>query len=468
MTPGRPYLLPLRGSIKTYAWGSRTFLAALGGRPAPTAEPEAELWIGAHRDGSAEVSWGGAWIPLREAIARDPIGFLGAAGVERFGAELAFLLKVLAVARPLSLQVHPDRAQALAGYERERAAGVARGEGSYRDPRPKPELIVALDPLWALHGLLEPDEIRRRFAHAGMPSLEAETERLVRRGEAGVRDFLATLLGLDGERRSRVLAEARAAVERARLEKRAEASSAPTPESAPLRSRPEKRAEASSAATPESAPLRSGSGVGEQLACSPSTPVEASTDPRDSWVFWLERLLDLHPDDPAVLAPLFMNLVRLDPGHGLFQAPGVLHCYLEGAGIELMASSDNVVRAGLTAKPIDVAELLRVADPRPAAPSAIEARRLAPGTTVYTAAAELELLRFEASPASAISFPGPDALLLAVCTRGLGRVEVPERSEGLALHAGAAFAVRPGAPTLRLAGDLSVYASITPRAPRVE
>jgi mannose-6-phosphate isomerase len=251
---------------------------------------------------------------------------------------------------------------------------------------------VALEPTSILHGLLAPAEIRRRFVEAGISSLDPETSRLEHDGDAGLRGFLATLLGLAGARRREVMAEARRASDR-----------------------------------------------------------------------WLRRLLDLYPEDPAALAPLFLHRVELEPGQALFQAPGVLHCYLEGSGVEVMASSDNVVRAGLTTKPIDVDEVLAVASTTPAEPATIEALTVSPGIARYrTEAEEFELWRMEATPAAASSLDEPGALVLGVCTRGGGRLVSPSRGESLELRSGGAFAVRPGAGALRLDGDLCVYAATTP------
>jgi mannose-6-phosphate isomerase len=409
VTLGRPYLLPLRGPIKTYGWGSRTVLAGLSGRDAPAAEPEAELWLGAHPQGVAEVASGGAWVSLRDAIERSPVELLGAECVERFGAELPFLLKVLAIERPLSLQVHPDGGQAKVGFERERAAGRAPEDGSYRDPRHKPELIVALEPLWLLRGLLEPSEIQRRFAAAGIVSFDDETDRLAHRGVEGLRDFLAALLGLAGAKRARVLDQARVAVERL---------------------------------APENV------------------------------LHWLARLLELYPDDPAALAPLFMHVIHLAPGQGIFQPPGVLHSYLEGAGVEVMASSDNVVRAGLTLKPIDIDEVLAIADLTPSPPAPIEPVAAGDhGVARYDSLAEeFELLRLEAAPSREVTLESPPTLLIGICTRGHGRLEAPGRGEGIDLSSGSAFAARPGAGRLRVAGDLCVYAATLARhrAPPVD
>ncbi len=397
-----PYLLPLRGEIKNYDWGSRTFLARLRGDAVPSSQPEAELWMGAHPAAPARVWSEGAWQSLRELIEGDPEGFLGTPSVERFGAEAPFLLKILAIDQPLSLQAHPDRAQAAAGFDRERAAGVAPGAGSYRDRRHKPELIVALEPLWLLRGLLEPAEIRRRFAEAGIASLTAEADRLASSGSDGLRDFLAAWLGVAGAARERLLDETRRAAAAAR----------------------------------------------------------GALPSRDQPGYWLARLSELHPGDPAALAPLALHLVRLAPGEGSFQPPRILHSYLEGVGVEVMANSDNVVRAGLTSKPVDVGELLAVVDAAPTAPLAMKAAANARGAARYESKVEeFELWRLEARPggaASTASMERRGALAIGICTRGSGSLAAPGRGERLDLVSGGAFVARAGAGPLELEGDLDV------------
>src|SRR3954469_2430843 len=132
-------MLRIFPSVQPYAWGSHTFLAELQGRPAPTAEPEAELWIGAHPSAPATLSDGR---PLNAVIAEDPVRALGERSVQRFGPQLPYLLKVLAADRPLSLQAHPDKETARAAY--------AQHHPSYVDANHKPELLVALTEFEAL------------------------------------------------------------------------------------------------------------------------------------------------------------------------------------------------------------------------------------------------------------------------------------------------------------------------------
>lgn len=156
-------------SIKNYAWGSRTALAELAGRGAPSALPEAELWVGAHPAGPCELERGGARRTLAELIAADPERELGPALAARGEGALP-LLKLLAAGRPLSLQAHPDRDAAERGFAREQAAGLPLGDArrSYKDPLDKPELVVALGPFHALAGLREPAASLAELSRAGL------------------------------------------------------------------------------------------------------------------------------------------------------------------------------------------------------------------------------------------------------------------------------------------------------------
>ena len=148
--------LPLRleNTVQEYPWGSRTAIPELLGLPSPAATPQAELWMGAHPRAPSRALTPEGPVPLPELIRRDPRGMLGPAAARRFGGELPFLFKVLAAAEPLSIQVHPDARQARRGFRRETARGLSPEDPrrNYRDPHPKPEIICALTPFWALHG----------------------------------------------------------------------------------------------------------------------------------------------------------------------------------------------------------------------------------------------------------------------------------------------------------------------------
>ncbi|MFD4207738.1 mannose-6-phosphate isomerase, class I [Micromonospora tulbaghiae] len=177
----------LQGRIRDYAWGSRTAIAELQGRPVPSDGPEAELWLGAHPGAPATVQRDGRPVSLTELLVAEPDHWLGERLVGRFGTRLPFLLKVLAADAPLSLQAHPDAEQARAGH----AADVVRA--NYVDPYHKPELLVALSEFDALCGFRDPGESAEAIAAFGVPALEPVVAAL-RDGPAGLREAVRLLL----------------------------------------------------------------------------------------------------------------------------------------------------------------------------------------------------------------------------------------------------------------------------------
>jgi mannose-6-phosphate isomerase len=339
-------------------------LAELRGRPVPSSE--AELWFGAHPDAPAEVETTEGAIPLDAWIARDPVRALGASG----GDTLPFLLKILAVAAPLSLQAHPNAEQARAGFAREQRDGppVDAPTRSYRDPFPKPELVCALGPFQALKGFRAPAEIAADLARLGEAAPPELANPLRERPDAdGWRDAFAAFLGLPRERAA-------------------------------------KRVEAVVAA----------------LAGRDDAPART-----------LRRLAEAYPGDPGVLAALYLNPVTLAPGQALFLPAGELHCYLDGLAVEVMACSDNVLRGGLTAKHVDRGELLRIVRFEPGDARPIVATPGVPGERCWpTPAREFRLSRLdlEAGGMEVTTRRGPEILL---CTAGTAQIE-PSACERLA------------------------------------
>jgi mannose-6-phosphate isomerase len=199
---------PLRGPIKDYAWGSRSAIAELQGRPAPSAAPEAELWLGAHPGAPAAVERDGGRIALTEVLAAEPVQWLGRPVLDRFGPRLPFLLKVLAAAAPLSLQAHPDAEQARAGHAAEQAR--SGGRRNYVDPFHKPELLVALGPMEALCGFRDPAASARALAALGVPQLRPVLDALTT-GPVGLAEAVRRLLEWPTAERAGLVAAARAA-----------------------------------------------------------------------------------------------------------------------------------------------------------------------------------------------------------------------------------------------------------------
>ncbi|MEM7285632.1 MAG: mannose-6-phosphate isomerase, class I [Actinomycetota bacterium] len=299
----------LVATTQHYDWGDERFIAELQ-RRAASGLPEAELWMGAHPTAPAVLA--GTGRSLDDVIAADPHVTLGDAVSRRFSG-LPFLAKVLAADRPLSIQAHPSLAQARAGWERENRAGVPLDspDRTYRDPNHKPELICALTPFEAKCGFRSLDATRELFDTLGGSGLAPVRERLAVDGPAAS-VFADTLAWLLRGRADRGPALAEAAVQAA--------ADAP-------------------AGGPYGAELR-----------------------------WTAEIAQLHPGDVGVVVALLLNHVVLEPGQAVFLGAGNLHAYLRGAGIELMANSDNVVRGGLTSKHIDIEELLDVVDCTPIVP----------------------------------------------------------------------------------------------------
>jgi mannose-6-phosphate isomerase len=309
----RAVLSRLATVVQPYDWGSPTVLARLQGRP-PSGRPEAELWIGAHPVGpSVMVDLDDGPAALDQVIAAEPGPALGDAGVRRFGVRLPFLLKVLAVERALSLQVHPNAAQAVGGYAREVSAAMGPDHPlrCYGDPHPRPELLVALGAVEALAGLRPAHRAAHLLDLVGGARLRRLRTALTTGGlpGGGVADALALLV-----------------------------------------SWPE----------PDRRPLVADAVRGAQHALAHTWAADAPD--AVAALRWVLRLAGQHRSDPLVLAPLLLSLHRLEPGGSLYVPPGVPHCYLQGVGVEVAAASDNVVRAGLTGKRCDAVELMALLD----------------------------------------------------------------------------------------------------------
>jgi mannose-6-phosphate isomerase len=345
-----------------YAWGSHTAIAELQGRPAPTAEPEAELWMGAHPSAPSTVERSGVRTTLDAVIAADPAGELGAECAARFGGRLPFLLKVLAAEKALSIQVHPSREQARAGYRAETGRGLPPGDKdrNYVDDWPKPEILCALTPFEVLAGMRTAADAAALLRALGVSELAPLADGLAdAAGPAALTRALAVILTWPAAGRGALIAEVVAACERITA------------------------------------------GGGEYAAACAATA----------------RIAAEHPGDLGIVASLLLRHSVLRPGEAVFLPAGGPHTYLRGTGVELLANSDNVVRAGLTPKRIDVPELLKLVDPEAAVP-VIEPRPLGDGISVYDSPApEFRLYRAEPGPQE-VYLPGADGPRIVLCTEG--------------------------------------------------
>ncbi|MGW9453514.1 mannose-6-phosphate isomerase, class I [Streptomyces sp. NPDC055632] len=202
----------LVNTVRPYAWGSTTAIPELLGT-APTGEPQAEMWMGAHPGAPSRTGRG----PLNELIDADPVRELGERTVERFGPRLPFLFKVLAAGAPLSLQVHPDLDRARSGFAAEEAAGIPvdAPHRTYKDAHHKPELICALTPFEGFCGFRTPVDAADLIAALGVDSLKPYVDLLhAHPEEAALREVLTALLTADPEEMAHTVAEATAAADR--------------------------------------------------------------------------------------------------------------------------------------------------------------------------------------------------------------------------------------------------------------
>ncbi|MSR98249.1 mannose-6-phosphate isomerase, class I [Arthrobacter sp. BL-252-APC-1A] len=329
----------LSGTLRPYAWGSRTAMAELFGRD-PSGEPEAELWFGAHPAAPSPVlTEGGEAATLDELIARDPELMLGRETVAVHGPALPFLAKVLAAGSPLSLQVHPTREQAAAGFAAEEAAGVDRSapDRNYKDENHKPEMIFALTDFEALCGFREPDDSARLFRS------------------------VARLVDAAGQPVPALFSETASDLESGR------------PEAERLEGVFRRL-------------ISGGDDVREAVAAAADAVRSLDAAERselDPAIAELDELHGYYPGDPGVLISLLLNRASLSPGEAIYLPAGNVHAYLRGLGVEVMASSDNVLRGGLTPKHIDLPELLKTIDFQALGVPRLQAQRTGLGQEIY-------------------------------------------------------------------------------------
>lgn len=290
----------LQGRIQHYSWGGKTFLPGLMNHINSDGNPFAEYWLGVHPGGPGLVNLGeGATTTLNNLIGSDKFKHLGHETFTTYN-DLPFLLKILDVKDMLSIQVHPTREMARLGYAEEEKKGISltAPNRNYKDQNHKPEVMIALGDFWLLHGFSA--EIEKRLKHFSflnsfLPQFQS----------GGIKGLFECVLSLPQEKVNEMIAEQAKQI----------------------------------------VPLY----LSNQLE-------------KDSPDFWAARaILNLCCDgqyDKGIFSIYLMNILNLKKGEGIFQGAGILHAYLEGQNIELMANSDNVLRAGLTNKHIDIPELL--------------------------------------------------------------------------------------------------------------
>ena len=314
----------LKGCIQDYAWGGKNYIANLLNITSNQAH-YAEYWLGAHPSAPSKVIGTQEEISLGDFLHQNPTA-LGTQSRQLFGDNLPYLLKILDVANPLSIQLHPTKEQAEIGFAQENAAGISLNDPkrTYKDDNHKPEMMIALSDFWLLHGFKTKaqilDTLRQR------PSLADLATKLTSQNLA---DFYADIMLATQDQLAQWLL--------------------------PIIDDQQKAYEQN------------------QLAMQ---------DP-DYWVLYTLHAMQISRDklDAGLMSFYLFNIVNLQVGEGIFQAAGVPHAYLRGQNIELMACSDNVIRGGLTPKHVDIEQLLKIIDYSEIIPQIIAP---APKNQVYT------------------------------------------------------------------------------------
>jgi mannose-6-phosphate isomerase len=394
----------LKNTVQNYAWGSPTAIPALLGEENPTPEPKAELWMGAHPKAPSLVKYDGCWQSLADLIAEYPQEILGSKVALSFGSKLPYLFKVLAAAKPLSIQAHPSLNQARVGFEKESGQGIAMDapDRNYRDNNHKPECICALSPFWAVHGFRDIPQILAKIDKYCPVGLAAELDLLKKKPNSqGLKRFFTVLMTMGYHRQKQVADEA---VQTAR-----------------------------------------------QM---PDDNIAS---------YWITRLSNEYPSDIGILSPLLLNLIELKPGDALFLPAGELHAYLEGVGIELMANSDNVLRGGLTSKHIDVPELLKVVNFNPRPVKVLKAIRKNKNESVYTTDADEFVLSVVcASAGSPYQSSESRSVEILLCTEGTACLKDNGTQESINIKKGDSAIVPAAVVGYSISGDALIYKAAVP------
>lgn len=294
-------IFKLTGVIQHYSWGGYDFIPQVLGINNSEQKAYAEYWMGAHGNHPACIE-NESRIALSDFISQDAENILGSDVAKRFSS-LPYLLKVLDVRQMLSIQVHPSKQVAEISFEEENKKGIPVNAPTrnYKDRNHKPELMVALSDFWLLHGFKKEEDLLKVLGEK--KELRFLKEIFIQKGYKGLYE---EVMLMDQQRVNEILS--------------------------PLLQR-----------------------------IIPLYKTQALT--KDNEDFWVARAaLSFCKDDNydrGIFSIYFFNLLHLKKGEGIFQPSGLPHAYLEGQNVEIMANSDNVLRAGLTDKHIDVAELLK-------------------------------------------------------------------------------------------------------------
>jgi mannose-6-phosphate isomerase len=387
----------VKGVVQHYNWGGKEFIPQLLGINNKEGKPFAEYWIGAHPNAPAVLE--DENILLQALITENTTGVLGQRVAARFGS-LPYLFKILDVRQMLSIQVHPSKESAIEGFKKENEAGIAltAPNRNYKDQNHKPELMVALSDFWLLHGFKNENELKNIFQRIPAFSfLQASFKK------GGYKALYEEVMTMQQDKVDEVLA-----------------------------------------------PL-----MKEILPRYQNETLQKSDEH-----FWAARaVLTFCKEgfyDRGIFSIYLFNLLHLKQGEGIYQPAGLPHAYLEGQNVEVMAASDNVLRAGLTDKHIDVAELMKHVKFEATRPNIIKARSAAE-QSFEAPVEEFLLKRFLIK--ETVSFSAESATIIFIY-EGEGSINYGEQA--IALNRGEAALVPAGKDVSVISSSASlIFFSVT-------
>lgn len=363
----------------------------------------AELWMGAHPRAPSTAVFENTEEPLDRFIQKNLLACLGEEG-KQAGATLPYLFKLLAAETPLSIQAHPDKVQAERGFAQEEALGIPRtaDNRNYKDPNHKPEIICALSPFTAMCGFREQAEIAKLLSLLDLAELKDSLEAIRKLDtRTAYQNFLRILFELPQETRLILTENLQARI--------------------------------------------------------PELEIIQPTYARE-WRL-LKQLCSLYPGDSGIISPLYLNVITLQPGEALFLPAGILHAYVQGLGVELMANSDNVLRGGLTPKYIDVDELLKILRFEPFKPEILSPLKSENGHHIYPSPVyEFSLFRIDLTEDAPQEIkPGKPTILFIF----EGSVQIASPLEGTELRKGMSVFLPAKRELLILTGSAQIFGATT-------
>ncbi len=388
----------LINQVQKYSWGSVDYIPNLLGVN-QSKEHWAELWMGDHPRAPSSVIMDSGNISLGQLISRQPNEILGKDS-NRFGNHLPFLFKVLSAESPLSIQAHPDKAQAEAGFldENSRSVPLNAFERNYKDDNHKPEIICALTPFTAMCGFRDFDEIKSNFFKLNstvfeeclLPLFLVDDDKIIKY-------FFASLMSLEPLDLSKLI-------------------------------------------------------VNAIIWAEDDNSIEAKL---------IKEFAALYNNDPGILAPLFLNVYVLSPGEALYQGPRELHAYVKGTGIELMANSDNVLRGGLTPKHVDLDELLKVLNFKSAQKGVLKPIKKGSGQFEYiTPSDEFSLRYLNVDGKNSVVVDNRKSIEILICISG--KADFTSKEGTITIKKGDSLLVPASVDSYTIAGTAEIYTAGIP------